>query len=487
MEVTRDIAKRESAPKRDPLGSFKLSLERDGISALTAGFKDKKTERDYIQHLVVHNLPAERYIWYLVIVTMAFYAVLDYLTITENLATVLTIRAIAVVSMMFILPLSFIDRVKPYFGYIGASGILLCGFGVIAMIAVIPPDGAPPYIIGVFVVFIASSCMMRIPFPVATAAYLITSALYLAVLNLDPDFGHVDIASGNFFAISIAVVAVVTIYAQEIRSRMIWKRDQQRAADAAYIEQLLIEATAADRSKINFLSMMSHELRTPLHQIIGYTEIAKTNFEIANDDVPQSEAGPHDQILTAAHILLERIQKMLRYADATAGKIDYDIAPTKIGEIVDASLEQMLNGFRKKSLRVDAGNVADAKLNVDIFHTCYAINNILENALEASPANGALWISGRLDEDAASYRLSIRDEGPGMSAEQLEQVLKPFAQSENVLVRKREGLGLGLTIANRIFTDQNAELHLESKEGEGLTATITFRGAEAVRKKTVAH
>ena len=70
-----------------------------------------------------------------------------------------------------------------------------------------------------------------------------------------------------------------------------------------------------------------------------------------------------------------------------------------------------------------------------------------------------------------------------MTAEQLEQVLQPFAQSENVLVRKNEGLGLGLTIANRIFTDQNAELHLESKEGEGLTATIVFHGAEASRKK----
>lgn len=484
MEATREIQKAETAPRRDPLGSFKLSLERDGLSALSASFKDKATERDYIKHLVAHSLPGERYIWYIVILTVAFYAILDYLTISENLGTVLAIRGGAVLAMLCILPISFIDKIKPHFGWISASGVLLSAVAIIAMIAIIPPEGAPPYIIGVFVVFIASSCIMRIPFPIAAGTYLFSSALYLAVLNLNPAFPYVEVVSGHFFMISIASVAVITNYTQEIRSRMIWKRDQQRAADAAYIEQLLIEATAADRSKINFLSMMSHELRTPLHQIIGYTEIAKTSFDVANDDAPQAEDGPHDQILTAARILLERIQKMLRYADATAGKIDYDIAPTKISEIVEASLEQSLNGFEKKSLYVETDEVEDARVQVDIFHTCYAINNILENAREASSANGKIWIAGRLEDDI--YRLTIRDEGPGMSSEKLAQVLQPFAQSDNVLVRKREGLGLGLTIANRIFTDQNAELSLESNEGQGLTATISFHGATEARRKTAA-
>lgn len=462
---------------------FLATLDRDGLSAATASFKDKETERAYIGHLVDTQLKYERLFWWATIVTFFMYAVLDVFTITENLEEVLILRAATGVLVIAMVPFSYIKQLKPYFGYMSALGMVVFAISIIWMISIIPPEGAPPYIIGVLVTFIASSCLMRIHFPVAASVYLAASAFYLAVLNLDPDFRQVDIVSGNFFMISIALVAILTIYAQEIRSRMIWKRDQQRAADAAYIEQLLIEATAADRSKINFLSMMSHELRTPLHQIIGYTEIAKTSFDnIANDDTPQSDAGPHDQILTAAHVLLERIQKMLRYADATAGKIDYDLAPTKIGEIVEASLEQMINGFQKKSLRVDSSDLADAKVRVDIFHTCYAINNILENAREASSVGGGIWIAGTLEDDN-SYRLTIRDEGPGMTAEQLEQVLQPFAQSENVLVRKNEGLGLGLTIANRIFTDQNAELHLESKEGEGLTATIVFHGAEASRKK----
>ncbi len=461
---------------------FLSTLERDGLSAATASFKDKATERAYIKYLVDTQLTYERLFWWATIVTFFMYALLDVFTIKENLKEVLILRAATGLLVVAMVPFSYIERLKPYFGYMSALGMVVFAISIIWMISIIPPQGAPPYIIGVLVTFIASSCLMRIHFLVASSVYIAASGLYLVILNVDPDFSQVDIASGHFFMISIAIVAVATIYAQEIRSRMIWKRDQQRAADAAYIEQLLIEATAADRSKINFLSMMSHELRTPLHQIIGYTEIAKTTLESANDDIPQNDDGPHDQILSAAHILLERIQKMLRYADATAGKIEYDIAPTKISEIIDASVEQMLNGLQKKSLSIDMSEVADAKVRVDIFHTCYAINNIMENALEASSVGGKIWITGSLGEDNA-YRLTIRDEGPGMTAEQLERVLQPFAQSDHVLVRKNEGLGLGLTIANRIFSDQNAALSLESKEGEGVSVSIVFREAEPARKK----
>ena len=464
------------------ISSFLATLERDGLCAATASFKDRETEKAYIGHLVETQLKYERLFWWATILTFCMYAVLDIFTITENLHEVLILRAATGALVVAMVPFSYIERLKPYFGYMSALGMVVFAISIIWMISIIPPEGAPPYIIGVLVTFIASSCLMRIHFLVASSVYLAASVLYLGVLNLDPDFSQVDIASGSFFMICIALVAILTIYAQEIRSRIIWKRDQQRAADAAYIEQLLIEATAADRSKINFLSMMSHELRTPLHQIIGYTEIAKTTFESANDDAPQDDNKPHDQILSAAHILLERIQKMLRYADATAGKIKYDLAPTKISEIIDASMEQMLNGFRKKSISVEMNDVADAKVRVDIFHTCYAINNILENALDASSAGGKIYITGALADDS-SYRLTIRDEGPGMSEDQLKQVLQPFAQSDHVLVRKSEGLGLGLTIANRIFSDQNAELRLESEESEGMSVSITFHDAEPSQKR----
>ena len=465
--------------RKGPFARFRNNIERDGISAWTASFKDKNIEAAYIDSLVKTTLPNERLIWASVITTYFLFGILDLLTISDHLGHILSTRFATGMLIVALVPLSYVNAIKPYFGWLSAAAIFISAQTIIYIIAIMPANDPPPYIIGVLVVFIATSCIMRIPFRVAASVYIFSSLSYLAVLNLVEKFSHVDIISGHFFMISIALVAVLTIYTQEIRSRMIWHRDERHKSDAAMIEKLLIEATAADRSKINFLSMMSHELRTPLHQIIGFTEIAKTTFTSANDDEEgaqalQPEHGPHDQILSAAHMLLSRIQKMLRYADATAGKIEYDLGATSVSELVEASLEQMLKSFEKKGIRVDTSALEEAKVCVDIFHTCYAINNLLENARDASRINGRIWISGRLEPDS-SYLLIIRDEGSGMSQEQLDSVLRPFTQGENVLSRSHEGLGLGLTLANRVFTDQNAELGIHSELDVGTTVTIRFR------------
>ncbi|MEM8934943.1 MAG: HAMP domain-containing sensor histidine kinase [Pseudomonadota bacterium] len=460
------------------LCAFRESLERDGISARAARFKDQDTENSYIQHIVQSTLQYERAIWLAVIVVYISYAILDFLTIDESRNDVLIIRFIVVALILLPVPFTYIDRLKRYFGWFSAVGLFVSSAGIIAMIAVLPGVGAPPYIIGVLVTFIASSCFMRIPFYLAASTYLGASLLYLGLLNIDDKFSSVDVISMHFFTISIAFAAIATNYFQEVRARIIWRRNQQREADAAYIEKLLIEATAADQSKINFLSMMSHELRTPLHQIIGYAEVVQHAGGAANDDSVEHVG----QIRSSAKELLSKIQKMLRYADATAGKIEYDLAITSVNELVEASIEQLATKLSQKGIRIDSEGLEKAKLHIDIFHTCYALNNIVDNAIDASAINARIWISGALTA-TNDYELRVRDEGVGMSREQLDAALQPFTQTEQILSRSREGMGLGLTLAKRIFGDQDAVLSIDSEEGGGTTVTITFRNSQTGRRE----
>ena len=130
-------------------------------------------------------------------------------------------------------------------------------------------------------------------------------------------------------------------------------------------------------------------------------------------------------------------------------------------------------GLEKKSLRADISGLTEGMIDIDIVHTCYALNNIVENAVNASPKEGVIWISGDTTEDGA-YELTVRDEGPGMSAEQIDKALKPFTQGEHALVRSREGLGLGLTLAKHIFRDQQASVRLQSDGRNGTTVTVRF-------------
>lgn len=451
--------------------SFRNLSESDGISSYTARFRDRTTETAYIDHIVKTALHSERFIWYAVVAIFASYAVLDVLTIKEGLQEVLLIRLATLLALIAVIPFSFIPVLRPYFGWFSASGLVTTSVAIVLMIAILPVDGAPPYIIGVLVTFIAASCFMKIQFFLGVATYTSVSILYLGLLHFDDKFPSSDVIAMNFFTISIALAAILTNYFQEVRSRKIWQRDQQRMRDNATIEELLIEATAADRSKINFLSMMSHELRTPLHQIIGYTEVVTNAFKATDAD--NDNVDHLNEIHGSAHILLARIQKMLRYADATAGKMNYEIETTSVSELVEASLEQMRKALDKKSMKVDTEALAKARIPIDIVHSCYALNNILENAINASPDGAQLYISGEPAEDGG-YVLNVRDEGPGMSDEQIAQALNPFTQGEGALARSREGLGLGLTLASQIFKAQNGEIKLTSDGQAGTTATIRF-------------
>lgn len=471
MAVTSSTTAPVAEKRPNPLQVFQRTLERDGLDGRTAQFKDKAVEKRYTKHLVEKTLPGERIVWWMVIAAYFGYAILDVLTVSENLDAVLIVRLVSGLLMTSLMPLSYFERVKPHFGWLSAAAILITALAIIYMISIIPVEGAPPYIIGVLVVFIASSCIMRIPFRVAAGAYLSSSLVYVFLLNVNPAFPPVEVISGHFFMLSIALVAVVTNYTQEIRSRMIWLRDEQRQRDAETIEKLLIEATAADQSKINFLSMMSHELRTPLHQIIGYTEVVTNACKAANDD--GDNVRHLNEIHGSAHVLLSRIQKMLRFADATAGKMKYEIAKTPVSELIEVSTEQMRGGLDNKSLTIDTSGLKDEDISIDIVHTCYALNNIIENAITASPQNGTIWISGDKTADGG-YNLVVRDNGPGMTPEQIAKALQPFTQGEETLARSREGMGLGLTLASRIFKDQKATISLASNPDGGLSATISF-------------
>ena len=469
---------------KNPMAVFRQTLERDGISMWTAQFRDKKLERKYVEGLVETTLPNERSLWWGVILTYFSYGILDVLTIGANLDFVLALRVICGSAMLGIAFLSFVPRLKPHYPWLTSLSLWLSAVSVIWMIYVIPPVGAPPYIIGILVIFIASSCIMRIPFRLAAAVYLSTTVIYLAMLNLTPSFSDVDVIAGHFFMLSITAVAIVTNYTQEIRSRMIWLRDEQRKRDAEMIEKLLIEATAADQSKINFLSMMSHELRTPLHQIIGYAEVVSNSCKAAND--MDDNVRHLSEIHGSAHVLLSRIQKMLRFVDATAGKMKYEIVDTPVSELIDVALERMRAGLDKKSIYVDTTGLEEAVLNIDIVHTCYAVNNLIENAVNASPEGSTLWVSGGETPDKG-YELVIRDEGSGMSGEQIARAFKPFIQGETALVRSREGLGLGLTLAKHIFEDQNATITLISDGVKGTIVKVHFAPSITAEKDKPAN
>ncbi|MFQ5562897.1 MAG: sensor histidine kinase [Parvularculaceae bacterium] len=453
--------------------AFFGDFSRDQVNWARASFADRTLERQYQQHLVDVELPKERLVNYLGLLTYISFGILDIMTFDQRLSDVLWVRwGLCTPFAAFLIALTHFRPVKPYFQWLTASVMLIGSLSMVWMIAILPLQGGPPYIIGILVIFIFYSCIQRIHFLVAAGVFLIVSVVYSVTITYISTKTSIEIASGHFFIIFTTFVALATSYSQEIRSRLVFYRNYQRELDSAFIEKLLIEATASDQAKINFLSILSHELRTPLHQIIGFSEVVKTHFQ--NKQGGDDEVGSFlEQIHSSAAGLLAMIGKMLRYADATAGKIKYDPSDCDMHDIVDTIVAHATEKAKEKNVTIESSEIEPIALKLDHNHTTYAFGHVLDNAIAASPEGARVILRGvRLNPD--EYVLEISDRGAGMTAAQIEAAFKPFSQVEDARTRSVEGVGLGLTLSKKILDDQGATLEVHSAPGAGTTVKARF-------------
>ncbi|MGH8213404.1 MAG: sensor histidine kinase, partial [Rhodanobacteraceae bacterium] len=97
-----------------------------------------------------------------------------------------------------------------------------------------------------------------------------------------------------------------------------------------------------------------------------------------------------------------------------------------------------------------------------------AVENLIANAIKFSPPGGRVWIELRGDRDRAV--IEVRDHGPGVPAQELEQLFRPFFRGSNA--RLAEGHGLGLTLVQRVANVHGGEVDAENADGGGLRVTL---------------
>ena len=439
------------------------------INWLMARFSDSEEEAEYQKSLIEIELPKDRLVNYFGIAIYIIFGFLDLVTFDEKLNEVLILRwAVCAPIAILLITMTFAEPLKKYFQYVTIAVMAIGAGSMVVMIGLMEKPGGPPYIVGILAIFIFFACIQRMHYWLAATVYIATIASYSSTMVWFNPKSSEEIVSGHFFMIFIASIALITTYMQEIRSRIDHYQRRQREADAVYIEELLIEATAADQAKISFLSILSHEMRTPLHQIVGFSEVVQNSLERE----PHEESQKYlEEIRGSASGLLSTIGKILRYADATAGKVSYDFEPISVKYLVETVVEQALVKSESMKVSIEVGALEPAMLRIDHPHTCYALGHLIENAINATDSKATVEITGALG-DAETYVLEIRDFGCGMTQEGIDAAMTPFTQTEFHKTRNRAGVGIGLTLAQKILVDQKASLALRSKPGEGTTAII---------------
>ncbi|HBA44323.1 MAG TPA: hypothetical protein DCZ07_15245, partial [Alphaproteobacteria bacterium] len=179
--------------------------------------------------------------------------------------------------------------------------------------------------------------------------------------------------------------------------------------------------------------------------------------------------------------LLSLINQLLDISQADAGKLqlveeEIDIAPL----VEDAChLLREVAQSQQVSLSLSLGSDLPPLL-ADPMRVKQIMLNLIGNALKYSAEGGMVTVTAALS-GSGEFTVAVRDNGAGMSPEELAQVKKAFTRTKRAIVSGTEGSGLGLAIVESMIAAHGGHFQLQSQPGEGTTAQIIFPASRVVR------
>jgi two-component system, NtrC family, sensor histidine kinase HydH len=217
---------------------------------------------------------------------------------------------------------------------------------------------------------------------------------------------------------------------------------------------------------------LAHDLRNPLAALKGALQFLSIEREQGRS------LDQHAQFLELLVEQTARIERTL-LAYQRLARVEPETSLVSLNHMVSEVVgAQRFAVHPDVRVELELGEtVPDCLLDRDLVAT--ALENLLRNACEAMPQGGKIWVHTELAANSAEtrlIRLSIRDDGPGMDARQLERV------GEEAFTTKAGGSGLGLNFATRVAKAHGGSFEIESNLGAGTTVRLTFPERAAERK-----
>jgi two-component system, NtrC family, sensor kinase len=236
------------------------------------------------------------------------------------------------------------------------------------------------------------------------------------------------------------------------------------------IEDKSRQIEAANRHKSEFLANMSHELRTPLNAIIGFSEVLG---ERMFGELNEKQAEYTEDILSSGRHLLSLINEILDLSKVEAGRMELEVATFDLPLAIDNARTFVRERATKHGINLDV--TVDERLGEfmgDERKIKQVLLNLLSNAVKFTPEGGRIGINARQAD--GSVEISVSDTGIGISPDDQARIFEEFRQVGGDYAHKREGTGLGLTLAKKFVELHGGKIWVESEVGKGSTFSFTL-------------
>ncbi|MFT3692318.1 MAG: hybrid sensor histidine kinase/response regulator [Kofleriaceae bacterium] len=226
------------------------------------------------------------------------------------------------------------------------------------------------------------------------------------------------------------------------------------------------QARAAIEQRDQFLAMLGHELRNPLGAIVMASDLISA-------DTDRASLTKRLGILSRqAHHLARLVDDLLDVARVTTGKVRLKREPIALDDIVRASLEAVSESAKARELALTVSIASGAIIDGDPVRIAQIANNLLGNAVKYSGNGKEIRIATLIVDDHVELR--VADHGIGIEPEMLGRVFELFAQAESGLERSEGGMGIGLTLVDRLVRLHDGTVEAKS-DGRGKGSEFIVR------------
>ncbi len=222
----------------------------------------------------------------------------------------------------------------------------------------------------------------------------------------------------------------------------------------------------ANWAKDQFIAMVSHELRAPLNAVLGWVNILLTKKV---DE--EARINALETIERSARVQAKLISDLVDSSKIISGKLNLEFHPVDVQQALAFVFEAQKPMAEAKNItfKYFPGDEA-VKINADLSRVQQIFTNLITNAIKFTPDNGVVEIE--LKRDNSHVRVSIKDTGKGIDAEELPFIFERFFQARVNESADKSGLGLGLSIVFSLVRQHGGMITAES-DGGGLGSVFT--------------
>ncbi|MGB4804857.1 MAG: ATP-binding protein [Anaerolineae bacterium] len=242
------------------------------------------------------------------------------------------------------------------------------------------------------------------------------------------------------------------------------------AARVALVFRDISDEEAMHRLLGHFLANIAHEFRTPLAALTA-------SIELLLDQAPDLSAAELQELLNSLHLgslaLQALVDNLLEGASIEAGRFRVYPHATDLSAIVAEATQWMQPLLEKRRQRLEVTpTVGPLIVRADAKRTVQALVNLLSNASKYSPDASTITIS--VQETGEHARISVRDQGAGIPADQVQDVFRRFQRSDNETEQAQYGVGLGLSLVKAIIEAQGGQVGVENQAAGGAAFWISI-------------